>query len=67
MVGTVAVVIVGIWIAGRLSRRSRNHPLHAIPRVLAVEQPSQPAPSNGTWQETAQIPSSLVAGEGGGE
>jgi hypothetical protein len=33
---------------------------------MATRQP-QPALTSGTWQETAQISGSLVAGEGGGE
>lgn len=65
--GTVAAVVIGVWVAGRLSRRSPNHPINSVPRILATYQPAQPAATNGSWQETAQIPGSLVAGEGGGE
>ena len=67
ILGTILAVIGGVWIVGRISRRSPYHPVNAIPSLIPVVQPQQPAPVHGTWQETANMPGSLVAGEGGGE
>lgn len=65
---TLLAIIAGVWVIGRLSRLSPNHPVNSIPPIIATLQvSSQPAPVNGTWQETAQIQGSLVAGDGGGE
>jgi hypothetical protein len=65
MVNVLAVFGV-LWIVGRLSRRSRNHPIHAVPELIARNQ-AQPVLINGPSQETAQIAGSMVCGEGGGE
>lgn len=64
---TVLAVIGTLWIVGRLSRRSPHHPANAIPALLPDVISNQPAPVNGTWQETAQIQGSVILGEGGGE
>jgi hypothetical protein len=80
-------IVGGVWVVGRLSRRSPNHPVNSIGFQLKIgitEQaasralivPSAPDDEHGTLigypydgpgQETAQIQSSLVVGEGGGE
>lgn len=57
--------IGAVWVVGRVSRRSPNHPIHAVPRALRNK--TVPTSTNGTWEETAQISGSLVAGDGGGE
>jgi hypothetical protein len=64
---TILAVLGGVWLVGRISRRSPNHPVNSIPLLMPQVQPQQPAADNGTWQETANLPGSLVAGEGGGE
>jgi hypothetical protein len=63
---TILAVIGGVWVVGRISRRSPNHPANAIPQLLPIAKP-QAYPVDGTFQETAQIQGSLIAGEGGGE
>jgi hypothetical protein len=63
---TILAVIGGVWLVGRLSRRSPNHPANLISDLLNQEV-EQPYPVNGPQQETAQIQGSIVLGEGGGE
>jgi hypothetical protein len=63
---TVLAVIGGLWVVGRLSRRSANHPANLIPDLLGRD-PQQPYPVDGPQQETAQIQGSIILGEGGGE
>lgn len=61
--GVILAVVGGVWIIGRVSRLSPNHPVNAVPALLPVSSPSQPSTVNGTWQETAQLPGELIAGE----
>lgn len=63
---TVFAVIGVLWVVGRISRRSPNHPVNAVP-VLLVQQREYAAAPSDPGQETAQIQGSLVVGEGGGE
>lgn len=65
--GTILAIIGGVWVVGRISRRSPNHPANLLPSLIPTVQPQQPANTEGTWQETANIPSSMILGEGGGE
>jgi len=79
--GTILAVIGGVWVIGRLSRRSPNHPVNSIGFQLTVNAGLAPknvappvAPADdgdnfpyGPGQETAQIQTTLVIGEGGGE
>ncbi len=79
---TILAIIGGVWIVGRLSRRSPNHPINSIGFQLKLGLSSRAAipvstavdpgfysdyPYFGPGQETAQIQSGLVVGEGGGE
>jgi hypothetical protein len=81
---TVLAIIGGVWIVGRLSRLSPNHPTNSLGIALrfqiaaAAAAPVSPGdqlqftndylyPYNGPGEETAQIQSTLVVGEGGGE
>lgn len=65
---TVLLVIGGLWLVGRISRRSPNHPANAVPALLA-QQPAQVSFSGSVTaaDETAQIQGSMILGEGGGE
>jgi hypothetical protein len=65
--GTILAVIGGVWVVGRISRRSPNHPINAIPALIPVASSETVYPVDGPSQETAQIQGSLIAGEGGGE
>jgi len=82
---TILAIIGAVWIVGRLSRRSPNHPINSIGFQLKLGISSAPKarplstdvdsgavgnddyPYLGPAQETAQIQSGLVVGEGGGE
>jgi hypothetical protein len=82
MIKTILAIVGGVWIVGRLSRRSPNHPLNSIGFQLKLQLAAKNAaplatdidqganlnyPYLGPGQETAQIQSGLVVGEGGGE
>lgn len=79
---TILAIIGGLWIVGRLSRRSPNHPINSIGFQLKIGLTNRDAspvrfdpdssaevnyPYLGPGQETAQLQSGLVVGEGGGE
>jgi len=65
---TILAVIGGLWIVGRLSRRSLNHPINSVTAAIRVNASQRDAyPVNGPTSETAQIQGSIILGEGGGE
>lgn len=80
-IGMVLAVIGGVWIVGRLSRLSPNHPTNALGFQLKISVGGADAyiaqppdyqdmglyPSLGPGEETAQISGGIVIGEGGGE
>jgi len=79
--GIVLAVIGGVWIVGRLSRLSPNHPANALGFQLKISVGGGEAyiaqrpdyqdmglyPSLGPGDETAQIAGGFVVGDGGGE
>jgi hypothetical protein len=64
----VALGFVGLFFLGRLSRRSAAHPVNAVPATIASSAVYEDSPeSSDPMLETAEIPGSMILGEGGGE
>lgn len=66
MIPWIIAGIAGLWVVGRISRRSPHHPINFVPpQVSKANIPGTPQISSA--EETYQIPGGLVAGDGGGE
>lgn len=66
---TVLAAFGVLWLVGRISRRSPNHPANSVPQLLSQVPEVQfrlDATAAGA-DETAQIQGSMILGEDGGE